>query len=240
MRDRLAGLPPPRLWAAALIIAAGHSAHVLSRGATLAPDSEAYAHWSARLIESGFDYPTLLAEASPTFPPILYALFASLLAFLRLAFGGEWMNALVAVNFAAHVALGLLLVKLAVRVTGSGLAGWSALLLFLACFDLLMWVPLVLSDATFVFLAFAIFALAAGRILDSSRSWLPVLVPAAAGIFYRPTGMVLIPDLAWAIFLSKRGIEKVSRGAVLAILAAAVLAGTLAFAWFMQDPGRWP
>ena len=239
MQDRLAALRPPRLWAAALVIAAGHVGHVLWRGATFAPDSQAYAYWSARLVESGFDYPGLLAEASFTFPPILYALFATLLALLRLAFGSEWANALVAVNFGAHVALGLLIVRLAVRLTGSGVAGWGALLLFLGCFDLLMWVPLVLSDATFVFLAFSIFTLAAARILDKAKSWLAVVGPAAAGIFYRPTGMVLIPDLAWAFYLSRRR-GTVRLGPVLAVAAGFIAAGILAFAWFMQDPGRWP
>jgi hypothetical protein len=240
IRDRLAAIAPPRPWLAALLIAAGHAGHVLARGATMAPDSRSYAYWSARLIESGFDYPTLLAEANPGFPPILYALFATLLALLRLALGNDWANGLVALNFAAHVALGLLVVRLAERLTGSGVAGWGVLLLFLGCFDLLMWVPLVLSDATFVFLAFLIFTLAARRILDSSRSWLAVLVPAFAGIFYRPTGIVLVPDLIWAIYLSRTGTRRIRWGPVLGVLAASIAAGTLAFAWFMQDPGRWP
>jgi multisubunit Na+/H+ antiporter MnhF subunit len=240
MRDRPAVLRPPRLWAAASLIAAAHAGFVLARGAVMAPDSRAYAYWSGRLVESGFDYPGLLAEASFTFPPILYALFASLLAVLRLAFGSEWANALVALNFVTHVALGVLIVRLAARLTGSGVAAWGALLLFLGCFDLLMWVPLVLSDATFVFLAFTIFALAAGRILDKARSWLAVLAPATAGIIYRPTGMVLLPDLAWAFYLSRMRTREVRRGPVLAILAAMIAAGMLAFAWFMQDPGRWP
>lgn len=240
IRGRLAGLLPPRLWVAALVIAAGHAGHVLARGAILSPDSQAYAYWSARLIDSGFDYPTLLAEASQSFPPILYVLFATLLAALRLPFGGEWANGLVAVNFAAHVALGVLVVKMAARLTANGVAAWGALLLFMGCFDLLMWVPFVLSDATFVFLAFLIFTLAAARILDSSKSWLAVLGPAAAGVFYRPTGMVLLPDLAWAVYLSRSGPGRVRRGPALAILAASVAAMMLAFAWFIQDPGRWP
>lgn len=205
----------------------------------MAPDSEAYAYWSARLIESGFDYPRMLAEASVGFPAILYALFATLLALLRLAFGDVWAGALVALNLAAHVALGLLVVRLAARATGSGAAAWGALLLYLACFDLLMWVPFVLSDATFVLLAFGIFTLAAARILGDSRGWAAVLAPAAAGVFYRPTGMVLLPDLAWAIYLSRTG-RTLRRGPVLAALLFLVAAGALAFAWFVQDPARWP
>lgn len=240
--DRLAGMSPPRVWATALLLAVGHGGYMLRLGVAMAPDSHVYAHWSQRLVESGFDYPTLVVEASGSgsFPPLLYALFATLLAFLRLALGSDWAIGLAILNLAAHVALGLLVVRLAVRTTASGLAAWAALLLFLACFDLLMWVPFVLSDATFVFLAFLIFTLAAGRILDSSRSWLAVLAPAVAGIFYRPTGMVLIPDLLWALYLSRTGARRIGRGAMLGAISGGIVLATLAFAWFMQDPGRWP
>ncbi len=237
---RLAGARPPGLITAALLIAAVHGAYVVAAGVTMASDSAAYSYWSARLIESGFDYPALMAEAKTSFPAILYVLFATLLALLRLAFGSGWEEALVALNFAAHVALGVLVVRLAIRLTGSGAAGWGALLLYLGCFDLLLWVPFVLSDASFVFLAFAIFTLAAARILGDARSWLPVIAPAAAGIFYRPTGIVLIPDLAWAMYLAQSERSRLRPGPVLAALAAGAAALAFAFAWFMQDPSRWP
>jgi multisubunit Na+/H+ antiporter MnhF subunit len=237
---RLAGAKAPPWWAIVLSIAACHGLFTLVAGVTLAPDSQAYAYWSARLVESGFDYPRLIEEASGGFPAILYALFGTLLAVLRLAFGNEWAGALVALNFLSHVALGLLVVRLAARLTGGGLAAWGALFLFLICFDLLMWVPFVLSDATFAFLAFLIFSLASARILGSAKGWLAVLAPAAAGIFYRPTGMVLIPDLAWAIFLSKTGSRAIRRGPVLAVLAAVIVVAAVVFAWIVQDPSRWP
>ncbi|HYG48920.1 MAG TPA: hypothetical protein VD846_13390 [Allosphingosinicella sp.] len=240
MMDRVAGVKAPPLWAAAWLIGACHGVYALAAGVMMAPDSRSYAYWSARLIESGFDYPTVIAEATGGFPAILYALFGTLLALLRLAFGGGWATALVAMNFAAHVALGILIVRLAARATGSGAAGWGALLLFLACFDLLMWVPLVLSDATFVLIAFGIFTLAAARILGDAKGWLTVLAPAAAGVFYRPTGMVLLPDLAWAIYLAKTGRPRLRLGPVLAVLGTAIAAIVLVFAWFAQDPGRWP
>jgi len=238
--SRLAGAKAPRWWAAALLIAAGHGLYTLAAGVRMSPDSVAYAYWSARLIESGFDYPRVLAEASGGFPAILYALFGTLVALLRLAFGASWAGALVAINLLAHVALGLLVTRLAARATGSGLAAWGALLLYLGCFDLLMWVPLVLSDATFVLLAFFIFTLAAARILGDSRGWAAVLAPAAAGVFYRPTGMVLLPDLAWALYLAKTRRAQVGRRTLLALLGTGIAAAFLAFAWFAQDPGRWP
>ena len=238
--SRLAGAGPPSPGLAALLIAAGHGLFTLAAGTRMSPDSQAYAYWSARLVESGFDYPALIAEADVGFPAILYALFGTLLALLRLAFGEGWATAAVVLNLAAHVALGILVVRLTARVTASGAAAWGALLLYLGCFDLLMWVPFVLSDATFVLLAFGIFTLAAARILGDSRGWTAVLLPAAAGVFYRPTGMVLLPDLAWAIFLSKTRGKKIRRGPVLAALAFIAAAGALVFAWFVQEPGRWP
>ncbi|HEX8239261.1 MAG TPA: hypothetical protein VF574_05915 [Allosphingosinicella sp.] len=236
---RLAGVKAPSLRVAALLAAGCHGAFVLAAGVTMSPDSRAYAYWSARLVESGFDYQRLIGEASGGFPAILYALFGTLLALLRLAFGEAWATALVALNLAAHVTLGLLVVRLAGRTTGSGLAAWGALLLYLVCFDLLMWVPFVLSDATFVLIAFGIFTLASARILGASKGWAAVMAPAAAGLFYRPTGMVLIPDLAWAIYLSKTG-TAIRRGPLLAALAILVAVAALAFAWLVQDPGRWP
>ncbi|HYD38442.1 MAG TPA: hypothetical protein VEA60_12560 [Allosphingosinicella sp.] len=236
---RAAGVAPPSPWLAALVIGLCHGAYVVALGVSFASDSAGYAFWSARLAETGFDYASVLGEARTSFPAILYVLFATLLALLRLAFGEGWTAALVALNFAAHVGLGALVVRMAVRLTGSGAAGWAALLLYLGCFDLLVWVPVVLSDATFVFLAFAIFTLAAARIIGDSKGWIPVLGPAAAGIFYRPTGLVLLPDLAWAIYLAKAR-ARIPRGPALAVLAVAILALAFGFAWFMQDPGRWP
>lgn len=242
VRDRLAAVRPPPLWAVLLLVVGLHGTFVLTVGVTMATDSFGYARWSARLIESGFDYPTFIGEAPTTFPTILYVLFLTLLAVLRLVFGDGWDAALVVLNFATHVALGALIVRLAVRLTGSAAAGWSALLLYLICLDLLLWVPMVMSDATFVFLAFAIFTLAAARILGDARGWSAVLPPAALGIAYRPTGIVLLPDLAWAIYLSRTRRDPPRRVALAfaAILAAAVVALACAFAWLMQDPERWP
>lgn len=240
LAQRLAAARPPGIWATLLSAGICHGAYLLVVGVTLASDSAAYAYWSGRLIDSGFDYPTLIAEAKTSFPPLLYVLFATLLALLRLAFGNGWQIALVALNFAAHLGLGVLLVRLVVRSTGSGAAGWGALLLFLGCFDLLVWVPFILSDATFVFVAFAIFTLAAARILGDARGWRPVLGLALAGIFYRPTGIVLVPDLAWALYLARARTIRLRRGLALAILGLGTAALALAFAWFMQDVTRWP
>jgi hypothetical protein len=237
---RLAEARPPSLRTAMLLVALCHGVFVLAAGVTSASDSAAYAYWSQRLIDSGFDYPTLLAEAQTSFPGIFYLLFVTLLALLRLAFGAGWATALVVLNFAAHIVLGALVVRLAVRLTGSAAAGWGALLLFLGCFDLLGWVPYILSDATFVLLAFTIFTLAAARILGDSRGWPSVFALAAVGVLYRPTGMVLLPDLAWAFYLARSRARRIRRGPALALLGAGIALLFFAFAWLVQDPARWP
>lgn len=237
-----AGLRLPRLTpgGAALIAALVHGPYVLWTGIRTGSDSVAYAYWSGRMVDSGFDIPTLLAEAQASFPPVLYLLFAGLLGGLRLLFGDQWPAALVALNLLGHVALAAMVVRLARLGTGgSAVAAWSALLLFLACHDIVRWVPFLLSDATFVALAFAIFSLAVARILDRSKSWLPVILPAVAGVFYRPTGVVLLADLAWAAFLSR--CRRLPPPALLAaLIGTAAAAGAVLFAWFLADPARWP
>ena len=237
---RPAALPRLTPAAAALIVAAVHGAYVALTGIQPAGDSAAYAFWADRLIVSDFDYPSLLAEAGPSFPAVFYALFVTLAAVLKLMAGDDWMIALVVVNFAAHVGLAALLVRLALLATGgAATAAWAALILFLACHDIVKWTGFILSDSTFVFLTFTTFTLAADRILDRAKSWTPVAPSAVAGVFYRPTGIVLVADLAWAAFLARRR-RLPSPRAMAAGLAACMLGGATLFAWLVAAPGRWP
>lgn len=238
LSQRAAQLAPPRTPHILVSVGLLHGLYVLWLGAIFSPDSLTYAYWSNRLVESGFAYSRLLAEAEVGFPAILYALFATLLAVLQVIFGDGWAGALVALNFAAHVALGVLLVRLAFRATGSGAAGWLALLLFLGCYDLLQWVNFVLSDATFVLIAFGVFTLAAKRVLRETKNWGRVALPAAAGIFYRPTGIVLVPDLLIAWYLSRRPAGLPPRRLLSACLLSAMAALVL-FAWLVADTDRW-
>lgn len=230
----------PRLVPVALLIALGHGAFLIWRGVQLSPDSGSYAAWAERLVQSGFDYQLLLGQARTEFPAALYGLFVTLLAVLKLLFGEHWPLALVALNFAVHVALGVLVVRLALRTTASAMAGWAALILYLGCFDLLNWTPFVLSDTIFVWLAFAIFSFASARILRDAQGWWRVALPAAAGCFFRPTGFVLLPDLALAAYLSSKKGGRIPPAATFAAGALTVVAGTFLFAWLMEDPARWP
>jgi hypothetical protein len=235
---------PPRLRAPGavavfLLILVLHGAYVLWTGVRISPDSHVYDFWSGRLIATGFDYGRLLGEVRTSYPAILYALFVTLVAGLKMLFGSGWTLALVALNVVAHAALGAMLVRLIARIVAGPVAAWAGLLLYLASFDLLQWVPFVLSDTSFLLLIFAIFTMAATRILAGRGKWLPVFGAAAAAIFYRPTGIVLLPDLAWALYLARSKGTRIARTKVFAFLCAATLAGALLFAWIVQHPPVW-
>ncbi|HET9428321.1 MAG TPA: hypothetical protein VFO69_08180 [Allosphingosinicella sp.] len=240
MSGWLSRLPAPGPWQVALIIFLVHGSYVVVAGPTTGQDSATYARLAQQLVESGFDYAGQLAQVNPEFPAILYVLFVTLVALLQLAFGSAWQFALIALNLGADVGVGLIILRLVGRSTSSNAARWAALLLFLGCFDLFQWVRYALSDSTFVFIAFAIFALVAARILGDSRGWMAVIGLAGAGIFYRPTGIVLVPDLAWAAYLARVGRLPIHRGRLVLGFGAAAVSAAGLFAWLMQDPQRWP
>jgi hypothetical protein len=229
----------PRSLLAFVVAAAAGGLLALSTGPILAGDSPAYARGAERLIASGFDLPELVAAASSTYPAALYSLFLTLVVLLKLLFGTEWPVALVALNVLALAGTAALLVRASFSATGSAAAAWAALLLFVACFDLLHWSAFVLSDATFVFVSFAVFALAADRIIRRAGSWVPVFALACVAAFYRPPGVVLLPAAAWAWFLARSSPGALRRAATAAAAAAAV-AGSVLFARVMQRPERWP
>jgi len=216
---------------AALILAA--------RGIVFAPDSAAYAMWADRLIASGFDYAAGVREYGSTLS-LTYALFVTLVAALKLLAGAWWPAALVAVNLAASATVGLLLTRLAWQLTGSGAASWTALILYLACLDIVQWAPFILSDSSFLLLAYTVFLMEAGRIQSRSGSWLPVFAASTAAALYRPTGFILLPITAWSLYLARSAGTGLSRPAAISCLALTGVATAMAFGWIMQDPGRWP
>lgn len=232
-------LAAPGSFLAFALAAAAAGSVALSMGPILAPDSAAYARGAERLIESRFDLPELVAAASTTYPAVLYSLFLMLVAALKLLFGTAWPAALVAMNVLALAGTAALVVRASLLVTGSAAACWGALLLFVACFDLLHWGAFALSDATFIFISFSVFALAARRIVRRTGSWAPVFALAFIAAFYRPPGVVLLPAAAWAWFLA-RSSPGAFRKVATAVAAATGGAGSVLFAWVMQQPERWP
>jgi hypothetical protein len=233
-------LPVPGTWTTFAFILVLHGAYVLWTGVLTGMDSQVYDHFAGRLIETGFNLHLVQSEVHSSYPAILYLLFVTLVVGLKLVFGGSWPVALVAINLLAHAGLGALLVRLTARAVATPVAVWTCLLFYLFSYDLLQWTPYVLSDTSFVFIIFTIFALAADRIMAERGNWAPVFGGALAAIFYRPTGIVLLPDLAWAFYLARSRRSRIPRGRIFAFLCAAALAGALLFAWILQHPPALP
>lgn len=234
---RLPAAPSPRV--AFAIAAVAYGIVLAAFGMIYAPDSRSYSAAADQLIATGFDYGTVVAESRSAYPPAMYALFATVVAMTKLLFGSFWGVAVGVLNVAAAAGTAAVLVGVTRRATDSGAAAWCALGLFLACFNIGLWVPFVLSDVTFMFLAFLVFALVADRLLRGGGSWVPVFVLAVVAAFYRPTGAVLLPSAAWAFYLARTRPGAGRRAAASAVALAAV-AGTFLFAWFVQQPARWP
>lgn len=221
------------------LAAAVHAAYAALAGITYGGDSEGYSQAADRLIASGFDYATTVAQTHSTYPTVMYVLFATLVAVLKLAFGDAWATGLVGLNVLAAAGTATLAASVTRRATGSALATWGAAALFLGCFDVVRWTPLVLSDTTFLFLSFGVFAAAADRLLHREKGWAPVFALAAVAAFYRPTGVVLLPAAAWALYLARSRPGR-GRGLLAGAVALAGVAGVLVFSWIMQRPARWP
>jgi hypothetical protein len=214
-------------------------AYGLVSGLGFGPDSRAYSAAADQLIATGFDYPTVVGESRATYPPSMYVGFATVVALLKLTLGGFWTVGLAVLNVLAAGGVAALLARLTQRATDSTAAAWAGLALLLACFNIAVWTRFILSDGTFLLVAFGVFALAADRILRREGSWLPIFALAVVATFYRPPGVVLIPAVAWALYLSRSRPGR-GRKAVVALAGAAAVAGTLLFSWILQEPSRWP
>jgi hypothetical protein len=236
-RLRLLAGPSPRV--AFAIAAVVYGIILAAFGMIYAPDSRSYSAAADQLIATGFDYATVVAESRSAYPPAMYALFATLVAVLKLLFGSSWGVAVGVLNVAAAAGTATVVADITRRATGSGAAAWCALALFLTCFNIGLWVPFALSDVTFLFLSFLVFALAADRILHEGKSWVPVFALAVVAAFYRPTGAVLLPSAAWAFYLA-RSRPGTGRRVAASVVTLVAVAGTFLFAWFVQQPSRWP
>lgn len=112
--------------------------------------------------------------------------------------------------------------------------------LFLACQDVWQWSRFILSDSTFLLLAYAVFLMEARRLLGAARRWSPVFAASAGVSLFRPTGFLLFPITAWSYLLQlTRGCPRVRRLQVAGLCLCGVGAMLVAD-WIVQDTHRWP
>jgi hypothetical protein len=136
--------------------------------------------------------------------------------------------------------LAVMLVGIARRATRSALAAFVALLFYVFCYELLQWIPFIVTDLMFAVVAFVPFALVARRILDPREPARPVLlaISLVVACLTRPPGVVLIPLVLFVeLVLVQKRIR--ARSATIFIVAAA-LAAVFVRTAIVYQPARWP
>jgi hypothetical protein len=232
------------------LIAAAHGAFVARAGVVMSPDSYGYMSSGADLLRNRFDYATWARETTFGNAP-LYSSFITAVALAMLAAGPHWQAAIGILNVLCDAAVGLILVRMAHRVTGSKAGAWCALILYLLAFDVVNWSHFVLSDMLNLLITFGFFAVVAGSILGGGGLGPAPLGFAAAllalALVSRPTSLALIPVALTGTYLYRHRDGRAGAEGPLrwgnALTGALVLASAVAAAAYLgivQRPERWP
>ena len=222
------------------------SGYVMIRGVVMSPDSHTYSAWAERLLVHNYDVFAYLSDVNFPVPPIMYLGFVSLVALAKDLFGNHWNTAIVLLNIVVHTASVTLVSRMVEELSGSRLAALVVGLLFLACLEVFLWVPYVLSDTTFMGLASLYLAVASMALMErrGRRAWLlSVVALSTLMLVFRPTAVPLIAatvlTLCWVqvtVAWQQRSQARVVGVLLLVGFAVASIGG----AYVMQAPERWP
>lgn len=91
-------------------------------------------------------------------PPLTYAGFVGVVALMRAVFGASWEIAIVVLNVIAAAAAVSIVAGIVERATHSKGAIVAAVMLCIGALDILMWIPMVVSDVTYMLLVVSLFA----------------------------------------------------------------------------------
>lgn len=235
------------LMMAALAIMDGGYAYY--KGVTLAGDSGGYSRWANLLISKNYDIPAYLRDANFVIPPILYLGWVLVVALCKTAFGASWTTGLVVVNLILSVATGLMIVSLAYKMTRSLIPPITAFVLFVACYDIHVWIPLILSDISFMALSTTIAYLLVSGYAREKRNVGILLAPfllSMVALIYRPTAMPIIMTIIVfygmkLIFNDSSALKRASfaRKLFLSLIVMFALV-SVAHGFVMRDPSLWP
>lgn len=167
-------------------------------------------------------------------------LYVSLLALARTISPEHWQEIMMALNVACSGLLAVLLVEVVRRATRSVAGAAVALLLYLGCYEIVLWLPFLLTDQLFALLAFVPFFLGARRILtpgEPPRTGL-LLLSLLLAVFSRPPGVVMIPLALFIelVLVRRRVGHRVAAGVILLVVLVSLAVRTAA----VDDPARWP
>lgn len=168
------------------------------------------------------------------------SLYLFLLAAARAVSPGHWQYVMVALNILCSGVIAVLIVELARRASRSVVMPLVALLLYLTCYEVLQWLPFVLTDLMFTLTALLPFYLVARRILDPNEPLRPFLLVLSllVAAFTRPPGAVLIPLVLFAELVLVQRRVRLRTAMILIVLIAAV--ALFVRTAVVHDPARWP
>lgn len=209
------------------------------KGVFLAPDSlHFYMKGADRLVAAGFDFQEFLSS-NPRFGQ--YIGFVTWCGLLKSLFGEAWPRAVVGANALANALLVATLTYYLKRLDIRWPARTAMVAWCLIAFDFLVWSKGLLSDNTFLLLGTAAVILQASRIRSS---WQSLILPAMlmlVAIIWRPTGIaLLLPWAACVLLRFSSRLPDIKRVYILLMVAVIVEVGFLTFAYYMQNPERWP
>ena len=235
------------LMTAALAVMDGGYAYY--KGVTLAGDTAGYSRWANLLISKNYDIPAYLGDANFVVPPILYLGWVLVVALCKTAFGDSWATGLVVMNLFLAVATGFMIFSLAYKTTRSLIPPITAFVLFIACYDIHVWIPQALSDISFMALSTVIAYFLASGYAREKRSFVILSAPvflSMIALIYRPTAIPIITTVIvfYGMKLFFDDISALKRALFarrlfisLMLLFALV---SVAHGFVMQDPSLWP
>lgn len=212
-------------------------------GPILSGDSMTYAKWADVLIADRFDLGQYLARGLGGSVAPLYVGMVTTVALVKLM-TPHWAVVMLLLNIVALASIAASLVMLCRLLTRSRIAAWTAFAFCFLSYEFFYWGRYVLSDMIFAALSLQVFlaalAIARGEAFASRR-----IVGTAAlivvSVFFRPTGVLLVPMLGFA-FLFR--FTRVSRVAIAAIVAITLFFGSVATlsmsAYWSYRPDRFP
>src|SRR5437660_676020 len=222
--------------AAAFVIGAKGQLH-------LSPDASFYLQLAAALQAGRYSILAVGTQAN-----FSVAGFVLLLAAVRTISPQHWQVVMLLVNVACAATTAVLLVGIVRKATTSVAAAVLALLAYVGCFDVFVWVRFLLTDHIYTVISLVAFLLALRGVLDPEAPqrgrrillWLTTGLAVVA----RPVGIVLVPVVAlteWTISRrSGKGGKEASWRTVWIVIIAGGMAALLVHAWFFQDMQRWP
>lgn len=204
-------------------------------GAHVSPDGELYVRLSNDLLRG--DVSQTVTTSAVRWTKSVYLV---ILAAARHVTPAHWAEVMMAFNVLCCALIAVMLVDVMWRASRSEPAAAAALLLFLGCHEIIQWVPFIVTDILFTFVALIPFLLVARRILDPQEPPRTILLALSLllTVVSRPPGVLIVPLVVFAELVLVR--KRVRPRSAAMVIAAVVLAALFVRTAVVYKPSLWP